>query len=172
MPNPTRGRGAFALNVASKSQSQWLCLNILHGLSSLWKQQENMGLCENRRSCSRHVARTEYERRPLRHWVFQGSDGSVYCCKLAHYLIVDINVNRNSAGSYWVKLIHFPDACTDLGFGDVNVGLWAGRKKIYFYAPPWRSIPFSSCPFATEVSWLGYHGTCAWRGIRVLRIHF
>ena len=41
-----------------------------------------------------------------------------------------------------------------------------------FYAPPWRSILFSSCPFATEVSWLGYHGTCAWRGIRMLRTHF
>ena len=42
----------------------------------------------------------------------------------------------------------------------------------YFYAPPWRSILFSLCPFATEVSWLGYHGNCAWRGIRVLRTHF
>ena len=44
--------------------------------------------------------------------------------------------------------------------------------NIIFYATPWRSILFSSCPFATEVSWLGYHGTCAWRGIRVLRTHF
>ena len=46
------------------------------------------------------------------------------------------------------------------------------RLLYHFYAPPWRSILFSSCPFATEVSWLGYHGTCAWRGIRVLRTHF
>ena len=44
------------------------------------------------------------------------------------------------------------------------------RSSIH-YAPPWRSILFSSCPFATKVSWLGYHETCAWRGIRVLRIH-
>ena len=107
-----------------------------------------------RRSCRRHHRRRLSSRRKLKR------SYSVRCVSLRNF---------HPVPSVPIGARHKRQSVKFNAFGNARLvrELWFD-----FHAPPWRSILFSSCPFATEVSWLGYHGTCAWRGIRVLRTHF